>query len=463
MIEEMGTLTEAQRAKGFFMKNSGLIQQLTHLRDRMSLALEECRGILESEPVPPPILHQVTTLESTIMYQLLPLSLMEKEAEITEAMVPGRISSEISQLALLVIAKQPFPKPWKTHAKATGEMEDSLRVQVLTSPNVHFAASGKVIAEIVEKGDVFQGEIQGKLQFLDPSGFADFSDIKLTKPTRSNAAHVKFAVSGQLRVLERKGGQQQASLGCAVTLHSTPSAPFVGIANESQWENNEGVLIKLDAFEQRSHLSWGRMANLIQYYFIKATRQDPVTPQRPLAIHDLQFIRKAFKERESLSRDDFHQFWEWFGPACRRIRCHPSFKALWMNGLVYNFVTREDTTNLLEKYDRGCFIIRFSKSNPAHLVISYVKEGEQSGRREVSHFLVATGKNVAGNGKHLLTVLKMKGECLSVLKIKNAANYFEAPIVEVVSKSCCLTMEPKKNTENDSQLPDYELDLLMQV
>lgn len=312
-------------------------------------------------------------------------------------------AADASVLGKLVVAKQPFPKPIKkgtTVSGADGEHEEPTLVRFLTGAKSLYIPESKVRAEVVSedsrKGEdaFFAGE-----RPLDEDGFATFYDMKFAKPTRLNTAHLYFSVKVQF-VMDDKTTS-------TVLVTSSPSEPFVVITNESQWGDSEGLLLRMSAFQDRETITWEFMANVLQTHFLRSTRQDLADPERPLSLNDLNYLaRTQFNNRRVLNKTDLEEFWKWFGLACRRIRHQIPFHTLWMKGLVFGFITRKETEELLRDEPCGVFIVRFSESNAGKVVVSYVKHNDTLKVNEVTHFLLAYGPREAP--KHLQNILSRK-------------------------------------------------------
>lgn len=182
----------------------------------------------------------------------------------------------------------------------------------------------------------------------------------------------------------------------AITLpiQSEASAPFIVFTNESQWEESEAILLKKECFPT-NEIQFQRFANYLQMHFLRSTRQDPYSPERALSIHDLNYIaRSKFADKSIITKNDFDEFLKWFGKVLRKIRHQQTFHTLWAKGLVYGFISRQESEKLLKNYPDGTFLVRFSESAFGKVVITSVHDGEKrNSPREYHHFLISPGKH----------------------------------------------------------------------
>lgn len=194
-----------------------------------------------------------------------------------------------------------------------------------------------------------------------------------------------------------------------IPIQSDSSAPFIVFTNESQWEESEGILLKKDSFDG-NEVKFTRFANVLQMHFLRSTRQDPFTPERPLSIHDLNYIaRFKFSNHAVINKSEFDEFLKWFGKVLRKIRHQQNFHSLWVKGLVFGFIGREEAEHLLSTHPAGTFLIRFSESAPGKVVLTSVhdRDDDPSKGKVYEHILVSPGQNEAHN--RLLEILKKEG------------------------------------------------------
>ena len=200
-----------------------------------------------------------------------------------------------------------------------------------------------------------------------------------------------------------------------IPIQSEPSAPFIVFTNECQWEESEGSLLKKDCFDAHE-IPFTRFANYLQVHFLRSTRQDPYNPERALSLHDLNYIARArFENRSEINKSDFDEFLQWFGQVLRKIRHQPQFHQLWVKGLVYGFIGRDEAEKLLAPHQPGTFLIRFSESVPGKVVVTSVHNKDSAGGKTFEHILVAAGQSDAHN--RLLEILRKEYVCNECLHI----------------------------------------------
>jgi len=302
--------------------------------------------------------------------------------------------------ATLVITKQPFPM---VISKFKQLQEDHLCVQLLTGANVDIISYSPIKAELIFHGKALtKGSINGNLgsasasasasvsasnnplkrhidkdtQTLDPvKGIAKFP-IKFMTGTRKSCVKLHFVL------------QIKTSDGSIINVPSSTSQPFIVITNDCQWEGSEGTLLKKESFNEKFEITWPHFVNILQKHFLKATKQSPIQPTRPLSHYDFQYLNNSyFKNKTFVSHKDFDAFWAWFGKSIQTLRYKRHISTLWQNGLIFMFLKRETINQILKNQDSGTFIILFSEAFPGQLEISYVGT-EKDSSTKVKHYLV---------------------------------------------------------------------------
>ncbi len=416
------------------------IKDLEGLQKNIGVLIASCLNSLEhlisSTILPPRILHQVNVLKRDLEVDQRQLSLYSAELSFF-----ARREGGIPQLSLLVVAKQPFPKPIKKGIKVTGAdgtHEEPTLVRLLRSAKTDVHPTSAVKADVIyEDYHEREGTFTSDSQMLDPQGFASFYALKFAKATRKKVLHslslshspsltlsislfLSFNVFLVVYVLIQVA-RLQFSVTATITfdgqiypdipIQSDSSAPFIVFTNESQWEESEGILLKKDAFEG-NEVKFTRFANVLQMHFLRSTRQDPFSPERPLSIHDLNYIaRFKFDNHAVINKSEFDEFLKWFGKVLRKIRHQQNFHSLWVKGLVFGFIGREEAESLLSSHPAGTFLIRFSESAPGKVVLTSVhdRDDDPSKGKVFEHILVSPGQNEAHN--RLLEILKKEAVC----------------------------------------------------
>jgi hypothetical protein len=225
-------------------------------------------------------------------------------------------------------------------------------------------SSPKNIESETEKMDDFQHIARFHLKFLNG--------------TRKALATVKFQV--QLQVT---GGQPLAA-------ESNVSNPFVVITNECQYEESDGLVLRVDAFGSQPDAvaPWPLFANKLQRYMLRGARQDPVKPQRFLTKPELSYLNsKFFGGQTYITPKMYDEFWIWFGKALQKIRYQRHLCSMWQSGLLYGFISREDVNAALVNQEPGTFLIRFSERHPGSFAVGYTI-AEQDPEKRVRHYLL---------------------------------------------------------------------------
>jgi hypothetical protein len=75
-----------------------------------------------------------------------------------------------------------------------------------------------------------------------------------------------------------------------ICLESNASQPFIVKTNENQWEESEGILLKMETFGDALETSWCQFANTLQKRYLAATKQDIQKPTRPLSVQDINYL-----------------------------------------------------------------------------------------------------------------------------------------------------------------------------
>lgn len=77
---------------------------------------------------------------------------------------------------------------------------------------------------------------------------------------------------------------------------------------------------------------------MLQVHYLRATRQNPNEPKRPLSIREIQYISQldSIKGKTQIHIRDFENFWNWFGDAMHKIRHQKGFSSMWLKGYVYS-------------------------------------------------------------------------------------------------------------------------------
>ena len=161
---------------------------------------------------------------------------------------------------------------------------------------------------------------------MDDEGVVRFTDLRFPNGSRQKVVRLQFTVQATYVQPNGVPAKQQ--------LESNLTQPFIIMTNENQWRVSEGALFKKYAFEGNENVTWQKFANLLQVHYLRATRQDPSEPQRPLSVRELQYLWQLdqFKGKPLVHVRDFEAFWNWFGEAMHKIRHQKPFSSMWLQG-----------------------------------------------------------------------------------------------------------------------------------
>lgn len=319
----------------------------------------------------------------------------------------------------LIIRKQPFPFVIM-HNKQLGP--ELLQVQLLTGAK-HKIAHNKKVKPYVVKATLLgdkppTGEVrtlENNSHKLNEHGIARFP-VRFPVGTHRSIVHLKFT----MRMDDESG-----------LIESQKSNPFIVLTNESQWSECFGTLIKQDAFQDTLSVTWPRLANILQQHFVLATRQDIVSPKRPLSLHDLDYLHNRFFSRnESINQQDFDAFWSWFGTCMRVLRFQRHVRAMWQCGIIYGFMDREEAEYVQKGQPVGTFLIRFAESPPGRFDIVFV------GYELTKHYLVKD-EDIKGAKRTFPDFLLSSGPLINLLRY-SSNSVGEHPTFTLVPKNIIL-------------------------
>jgi len=277
-------------------------------------------------------------------------------------------------LFALAIIKQPFPYIIKQN---TGINEGLLVVQVLTGARsaLNVFNSLRITATLLlETGVVVP--MEGNVQPIDAANMARFP-LRFPNATRKMVGCIKFGISF-------------GAGSSTPPVESDLSEPLIVISNYIQWEGSMRTLVRKQAFSNlQTEVAWPVFTNVLQSYFLIATKQDPSNPQRPFSRVDLDYLHHTFfGGKPTISIQQFDEFWKWFGKILYLIT-HKHNRELWQAGIIYGFTEKSAFAEILTSNSQpvGTFIIRFSERHPGQFSVVWV--GDSSGQGAiVNHYLV---------------------------------------------------------------------------
>jgi hypothetical protein len=355
------------------------------------------------------------------------ISLWQQELLVyTSWIQDGGEKPTLSQLTSLVIARAPFPSIWMKRNQMSEAEAIYARLllgctvtlsqfsEVQATIHCHTAYTAKTTpAKPIIDYDYFQ---------MDPSTLTASCQFVFTAGSRKDVAQCRFSmtVSGSSfanNVLINRGNDVSAEE--TAQLVSPDSKPFIVITNECQYGETFGILFQKDVFhhqwgEARQDIPWPLFANSIQRYFIRSTRQDPVSPKRGLSIFDLEHIHAHFFASDpSIQVKPFSKFWDWFGKVLHRLRYQRHMSALWTEGLVFGMVSREGVYAQLITRPAGTFLLRFSESSAGFIAVGYRVSGANAG---IKNYLVKQEDTASATVKTLPDFIRSRPEFATILQ-----------------------------------------------
>eukprot|EP00005_Dracoamoeba_jomungandri_P006266 CAMPEP_0174262240 /NCGR_PEP_ID=MMETSP0439-20130205/12859_1 /TAXON_ID=0 /ORGANISM="Stereomyxa ramosa, Strain Chinc5" /LENGTH=641 /DNA_ID=CAMNT_0015346921 /DNA_START=20 /DNA_END=1942 /DNA_ORIENTATION=- len=285
-------------------------------------------------------------------------------------------------VASLVITAQPFP----CTVKQSKSVDDPVEVSLFTGARADLHSLGIVKAELinedynpVSKKKNAAPSIRNAEEKMDETGVCRFKQLIFPHGSRVKSVNMRFATEVNLS-------------GRIVRLQSDASKPFIVMTNHGQRSTTEGKLLKKNTFYGRSEIPWPAFANAMQLHYLRATKQDPLKPKRPLSPNDIQYLHlNKFGGKLTVNQEEYDGFWAWFGTILYKVRNHQKhILPMWREGLIYGFLSRDDADTLLKDPAAlaGCFLVRFSDRCEGQFVVVYVEKDEGKDKKEIKHYLV---------------------------------------------------------------------------
>eukprot|EP00005_Dracoamoeba_jomungandri_P008050 CAMPEP_0174269982 /NCGR_PEP_ID=MMETSP0439-20130205/42865_1 /TAXON_ID=0 /ORGANISM="Stereomyxa ramosa, Strain Chinc5" /LENGTH=631 /DNA_ID=CAMNT_0015359029 /DNA_START=52 /DNA_END=1947 /DNA_ORIENTATION=- len=361
--------------------------------------LEELRTLtclFQQVILSPRNIHKVVILLQEVKKQQIQLELYMQELNCLTLDIHHPQRNQ--PVCVLVIVEQPFPM---VVSKDKQLDEDPIVVQLMTGASVDVQSFSPVRVVMMCDNHQVQSNsnkaIQHDTQNMDNYTHSAKFFLKFMTGTRKNPVRLKFGVQIQLQ----RQGQPQT-----VTVESDASRLFIVITNECQWEESEGILLKEEAFGDQQQITWPEFANVLQRHFLRATRQDFVTPRRPLSVFDFDYFhQKFFAGQSHITQKDYDAFWDWYGKSLQKIRYQRGHVCqLFQEGLIYGFIPRNKVKEALIGEQVGTFLIRLSERHPGLFAVGY-KTDDPNREKSVRHYLIKPD-DIPGNKKTLPDFLK---------------------------------------------------------
>ena len=231
----------------------------------------------------------------------------------------------------------------------------------------------------VRHEEISDVQIQNNTEKLTKNNLVSF-DFRFPAGTRNKPCNIRLHVKG---VVTLPDGTKSR----AVEIISQPTNRFIITTNECQFETAELKLMLMEIFEDnRQTCSWSRFVNALNVRWMRVTRQEAdsgisVVPDRALTSEEFRFVASFFPNApHSVTREEVLAFYSFFGKATHHYRHNLAFRQLMMDGLVWGFMSKSESTRLLSSQPNGTFVIRASESSPGCFCLSWKADSSSTVR-----------------------------------------------------------------------------------
>lgn len=335
-----------------------LATNVEELKARVTSILESSENVIDNRYLNPTDLGLWGKLNGECDIRLRQLALFESDLKAANSgITPNSMD--------LIICSQPFP----TSIFVKRPVEN-LAVKLLTGAMTSSMIKGiKVSADILT--DSKNMTCSGSTGELDENGVLVFENLRFAKGSTLKIVNLRIYVN---------------SSSLEVT-----TEPFIVKSNEGQWYNSERIILEEMLFNSKKKIPRVRFCNLLQKWYISATKQNFDAHCVPLTREDFDyFFTNKFGSKNEISIYEFKNFWTWFGPIMHKVRYQSKLKEMWTRGIVAGFLDRATSEMLLTPEQPGTFVIRVSEETPPDgfqgLVISY-RTANTGGGATVNHYL----------------------------------------------------------------------------
>jgi hypothetical protein len=389
------------------------VAELNDLANRIVSLLQDT---FDSCILPAPQVAAVQAMRRDLAVQRAQLDVMAEEV----AQELGEVPRDLSKLARLVIAIQPFPVSVKQHRALT---DQPTIVRLISGTRLKVAEASMVTTEVVRYGEMDDGGAEGDSNSgprskkssssvsssnrKNPAVMVSKAEATLGAEHSAAFTSMNFPVGSRLKTARLRfvGTVAVYSLSGAsavLPVQSEESGAFIVMTNENQWDECEGVLLRDSLFGSGTPehgtavspggtVSWARFCNVLHARYVVATRQSTGDPTRPLEGSDFHYFASiGFGHNGQVTGKECRRFWLWFGPFLHRIRYQRHVISLWFRGYIVGFMSRQQiTAALLATGKAGVFGVRCSERVAGQFVVSYTTRGDAAaGDVEVRHYLI---------------------------------------------------------------------------
>jgi len=381
-----------------------VLEEVQHLEERMRDDLTGINSLLEKSVLPVDDLFAVLSLKGRFESTLHQAEILEHEERFHQEEDEGQGEvGDVEDLVVLDWVDMPLAKSFKNknRARATNRKKKghcTVTAQLVCAPGVSFSPSSAVTAHfyqledddvvlkakkgksrkrstptataMVRAEELSDIQIQNNVEKMSRNNQVTF-DLRFPAGTRNKPCHIRLHVKGVITLPD--GSKSQP-----VEIVSVPSNHIIVTTNECQFETAELKLLLMELFSGGvQSCSWSRFLNALNVRWMRVTRQEAdsgiaVMLQRALCASDFRFVAGFFRNAPvSVSRDEVMTFYSFFGKATHHYRHNLPFRQIMLEGLVWGFLSKDQSKEMLGAHPEGSFVIRASKSTPGSFCLSW--------------------------------------------------------------------------------------------
>jgi hypothetical protein len=378
------------------------LTQVQRVEEQLRGELSDIDQLLEQSVLKVEDLFNVLSLKDRVVNALNQASILESEEMYHSETGRKDVEAEPGQLVSFEWTDQPLGKSFKNKNRARATMKKkkghvTMVARVVCAPGVKFTPSSSVKALFYQVEDdvkkplgkgkkrakatgkattmheraeeLSEVQIQNNEESLS-DGRVSF-DFRFPAGTRNKPCLIRLHVTGTVTLPD-------GSSSGPVELVSAPSHRFIILTNEVQYETSELKLLMMDIFRTGSRTcSWPLFVNALNVRWMRVTRQEAessiaAVPERTLSEEEMAFVASFFADApRSVTREQVAAFYGFFGKATHHFRHNNAFRQLLMDGLVWGFMSKEQSEWRLGPCPVGTFLLRASESAAGSFCVSW--------------------------------------------------------------------------------------------
>eukprot|EP01091_Cochliopodium_minus_P017252 TRINITY_DN6703_c0_g1_i1.p1 TRINITY_DN6703_c0_g1~~TRINITY_DN6703_c0_g1_i1.p1 ORF type:complete len:676 (-),score=161.22 TRINITY_DN6703_c0_g1_i1:31-2058(-) len=378
------------------MFDTNIFAAINLITQRMNGEIGKINGRVDKVLLSPSACYHYEKLKFTYENNLALIKIYEHEiVSLSKGIMP-----DPKQIVSFLFNRQPLTKSIKHKTRQTSSLHQCVvTAKILLGVSCKFQPYQNQTLDVsltILEGKKVKGNVVKTLS-TETSFDSNLATVKFIFRSGTNVepAQIQFSIKGKLILVD--------GTPIDVSLNTWNPIPIIITTNENQWEKAEGKLIRRALFgdiekpeTSKKKVTWYRVMNQIQFFYMRATRQDekvmedvieteaidPNSPQclpkinftRSLTNSDFQFFyHEKCNTQDHMFLTDFQMFWEWFGGTCHHYRHNKSIRNLYLQGLIFGFISKETCNSLLTGQRHGSFIIRNSQaSNDGSFTIAFL-------------------------------------------------------------------------------------------